>query len=336
MGQENFLKWNIKKTYTYKGKKNKTIHPDFIEVCKLSQPKLKARLVDVLNKYYSNVNVGDGFIYAEGTDLVLVTAHMDTVHDACVQVFYEDRQNGRTTIASPQGIGGDDRCGIYMILQLLKGGYRPSVLFCEDEEIGGVGSKKFVKTEYASKLKKNKFLIELDRANSHDLVYYDCGNKEFQDFCAKTTGYKEAIGSFSDISHLSPSCDVASVNISCGYYGAHTLGEYVIFEEMMESVEKTKLLIDKARDPETPFFDYQEVKWVYNDRLYDWDYYGTKTYAPTKSSNYVTVEYTYYTKNMDDCEVDYFSGLSEYECLGQFAEAHPDVCFNDILDWVVY
>ena len=84
---------------------------------------------------------------------------MDTVHKETVKDFYEyyDEENERHIISSPQGIGGDDRCGIYMILEILKT-HKCSVLFCEDEEAGGIGSEKFCKTEYITEL--------LDKARS--------------------------------------------------------------------------------------------------------------------------------------------------------------------------
>ena len=57
---------------------------------------------------------------------------------------------GRRAVAmSPQGIGGDDRCGVWMILQILRTA-NCHVLFCEDEEVGCVGAKKFTKRSFAA------------------------------------------------------------------------------------------------------------------------------------------------------------------------------------------
>ena len=35
-------------------------------------------------------------------------------------------------------------------------------------------------------------MIELDRANSKDAVFYECDNKDFTEYITSSTGYKEA------------------------------------------------------------------------------------------------------------------------------------------------
>ena len=167
-------------TIVYEGKKNQSKSPFFINICVLSQPRLKKFVTKQLHKYYPKVIKADGFVQAQGTDPVLLTAHIDTVHKSEVVDYYEkefynfDKRRMEHKISSPQGIGGDDRCGVFMILSILKQtDLRPSILFCEDEEIGGVGSTKFCKTEYAEDLKGLKFFVELDRANAKDAVFYD-------------------------------------------------------------------------------------------------------------------------------------------------------------------
>ena len=69
---------------------------------------------------------------------------------------------------SPQGIGGDDRAGVYMILEIIKQA-NCHVLFCEDEEIGDIGAKKFVKSNMPLPV---YYIIELDRQRHNDAVYY--------------------------------------------------------------------------------------------------------------------------------------------------------------------
>ena len=221
--------------YPYKGRKNETDFPEFIQICKLSAKKLKQYLCGEMKKIYGKDNtvIGDGYIYCRGDVPVLLTAHMDTVHKKLVTDFYEDIQtdkNGKVThtISSPQGIGGDDRCGIYAILKVIESGYLPYVLFCEEEEVGGIGSGKFCKTKYITELSNMKFLIELDRANSNDLVFYSNANQDWINWVEDETNWIKSWGTFSDISHLSPACEVSSVNLSCGYYKAHTVYEYQI------------------------------------------------------------------------------------------------------------
>ena len=313
---------------------NKKEIKKFQKICRESAKNLKIWAFKELQQYYSNVVYGDGFIYAKGDD-VLLTAHLDTVHEYNPwKIKVEKVKGGFTKISSPQGIGGDDRCGVYMIFNILENtDYRPSILFCEDEEIGGIGSEKFCKTEFIDELKELKFFIELDRANAKDVVFYRCGNIEFQMFVTETTSYDEAHGSFSDISHLSPATDVASVNISCGYYKAHTLEEYVMFEEMLASIEAVKRLLNASIKVDK--FDYQEEYSF--DYGYGYGYgYGYKYDGYTSSvSDIYGMEFSYYNKEGKE-EFDYVDGDSQMECLGAFLYNHPTLCFDDILDMQAY
>ena len=104
---------------------------EFKSICKMSQKTLKHHLANTLSKVYPNVVVEDGYVFAQGKFPVLLVAHMDTVHKTSPKGFvYDEKQQ---TISSHQGIGGDDRCGIYMIMEVINR-YNCSVLFCEDEE----------------------------------------------------------------------------------------------------------------------------------------------------------------------------------------------------------
>ena len=84
-------------------------------------------------------------------------------------------------LMSPQGIGGDDRCGVYMILQIINE-VRCHVLFCEDEETGGNGARAFAGSGIQMDV---NYIVEMDRRGNNDAVFYDCSNPEFTEFvCA--------------------------------------------------------------------------------------------------------------------------------------------------------
>ena len=241
----------------YTGKRNQTMFPEFVDLCKKTQEELITFLPKrLLESGYKDVIVGDGYIYAKGSVPMLLTAHMDTVHQTPVIDFYECiNEKGQHVISSPQGIGGDDRCGIYMILEIMKE-HKCSVLFCEDEELRGVGSEKFCQTNLIKELEDLKYLIELDRANENDAVFYTCDNPDFTKFIEDNTGYRKTRGAFSDISNLAPKCMVAVVNFSCGYYHYHTIEEEVIVEEMLHTIEVVKHLLTIECEP----FRYMESK----------------------------------------------------------------------------
>lgn len=312
----------------------------FAKLVKKTQPELKSYLAEFLTTHGYKVTISDGWLYGDTKDggSVLLTAHLDTVHKEPVKsIVYTE---GGNVVSSPQGIGGDDRCGVWIITEIIsKTELRPPVLFCEDEEIGGVGSDKFLKAKEAKQIRRKisdmKFIIELDRANANDAVFYDCDNPEFTDWITETTGLKEAWGSFSDISNLCPDLGIAGVNISCGYYKAHTVQEYVVLSEMKAAAETTIKLLNAAADKSVPAFEYIEAihkpySWSYGDADYGFGY----GYKKSSYTRFGGVWISWF--DGDDELEDYFSGDNLNECFGEFFRTYPTVCWNDIADYEFY
>lgn len=308
----------------------------FDKIVRMTQPELKEHVERELASAGYEPIVGDGYVYAKGDGKtpVLLTAHLDTVHKEPVMTI----RKCKGVVSSAQGIGGDDRCGVHIILTILKATqYRPSILFCEDEEIGGVGSTKFTNVKECNELADLKFFIELDRAGSNDAVFYECYNPEFTDFILDKTGYKEQYGSFSDISVLSPATGVASVNLSCGYYNAHTTKEYVVLSEMEATKNVTVNLLKEAQKDETPQFEYIEYvysknwKYGYGD-YYDYTYANTWSSGTTYGGGSKELYLMWYDIDGNLRDETVIAG-SINEAWGQFFLDNPNVCFNDILDF---
>ena len=316
----------IKKDETKRNRK-------FERLCRMSKEDVKKNMVKYLSNTGRKVIEDDGYIYCEGVLPIILCAHMDTVHkELPKEIIYE---NG--TISSPQGIGGDDRCGIYMIMEIIKK-YPCHVIFFEDEEIGGVGSSKFTTSEICKDLKgKINYAIELDRMNANDAVFYDCYNTDFMDFITKEFWYED-FGSFTDICNICPELDISGVNLSCGYYKQHTLNEYVVLKEMETAIKEVKKLI--ARTTENDRFEWIEAKRNYGNyyNIYKkyFDYYDDYDYPSQKnSSNYFNDEKHYYIwyksqKGDDVYEVD---AISDAEALGFFMMDNPDKTYNDVVDF---
>lgn len=208
----------------------------FEEVARKSQQALKQALISELGRIGYKTHSKKGFTYGAGSLPVLLVAHLDTVHRNPVKTICYS-QNGRI-LMSPQGIGGDDRAGVYMILEIIRR-RRCHVLFCEDEEIGGIGARRFVKSNIRPDI---NYIIELDRHGENDAFFYDCDNREFTDFVCGY-GLEEAFGSFSDISIIAPHLGIAAVNISAGYYNEHTLHEYVNMDVMEKNIERVEKMV---------------------------------------------------------------------------------------------
>ena len=314
----------------------------FEMLCRMSQNKLKKHVTAELNDKYDVVINRDGYVYAQGEVPILLVAHMDTVHKELPKaIIYE---NGK--ISSPQGIGGDDRCGVYMILEIIKK-HKCSVLFCEDEEIGMVGAEKFIKEPFAKELEFN-YMIELDRRGSNDAVFYDCDNDEFEDFIVEDGDWKTSWGSFSDISTLAPAIGCAAVNFSCGYYNAHQTTEYVVLQEMEDNIKKVCTLIE--RTGENDKFEYIEAK--YNSYSRYGGYYNSGAYSGFGYNDYRFLYDRYSSENeVYDCADEEFAwgmygicyksntgkemwedlyARSEAEAIGQFLMSHPLLSYADI------
>lgn len=316
----------------------------FKAILRKSQDRLKDYLLnELLTLGYSPIE-RDGFLYAEGTLPVMLVAHMDTVHVKAPRTI----NNVDGVLSSPNGIGGDDRCGIYMILEIIKEN-NCTVLFTEDEEIGCVGAEKFIKSDLIDDIQVN-YILEFDRKGHEDAVFYDCANVEFEKFILSTGYFKTDFGSFSDISVIAPELGVAAVNLSCGYYSPHTNKESIKLSEMERVIEESIKLIQKP----TQSFEYIELVRKYSK--YDWNkedsyYYdegydlGNPAYGYDSGfyededaddfldSGYgATVFYVVWNTPEYELKQTTVIASSEPEAVGYFLERHPNMTYGFIVD----
>ena len=340
----------------------------FEDICRMTQPEVKAYMKSYLSSAHYHVIDEPGFLYAKGKVPVLLVAHMDTVHnEQCKEINHVNDK-----ISSPQGIGGDDRCGVFIIMNLVKE-LNCSVLLCEDEETGAVGARNFTKATYKYKDDSGEeidvkyienlgvnYMVEFDRKGNNDAVFYSCDNKDFIDFVEDMTCFKWARGSFSDISVLMPAAKLSGVNLSCGYYNAHQLNEYVIYDEMMDTLEAAKAMIkEKCEKP----FEYVAKKYEYPK--YNYQSYHSSTYQPCRyypaqdpyensyygnlldnPSNYKDARLANIAKTDTDLELEVIvldldmtektivsEGETKAECWMNLFLENPNMCFNDIVDY---
>ena len=218
------------------------------------RPTQKQLFKRLCKKFKGKTLISKGnFILVKGVAPVMLVAHLDTVHEQSVRDICLSAD--KNILMSPQGIGGDDRCGVFALVkihQLSK--IKPWLLFT-----GGLGAKKFCFAHQQHQLPNDldnlKFLIELDRKGKNDAVFYNCDNPDFEKYIAGK-GFKTAQGSFSDISVIAPELRVAAVNLSSGYYNAHTLHEYINRAELDDTICKVVDIISDV--PHLPRFEYVE------------------------------------------------------------------------------
>lgn len=227
------------------------------------------------------------FVLVKGNLPVMLVAHLDTVHKEVVKVICKSADGN--IVMSPQGIGGDDRCGVYALLSVYESakiGKKPWLLFTCDEEIGGHGADEFCSWYEQGRLPKAlgnlKMIIEIDRKGSKDAVYYDCDNKDFEDYVT-SKGFHTEYGSFSDISFIAPDMGVAAVNLSSGYYYAHTQHEYINRKHLSATIEKVKEMVADTASKDFPRYEYIEKVQVW--KKLDENYKSLWNY-PRKSYDY--------------------------------------------------
>lgn len=202
-----------------------------------------------------NCNVTKQYIFAKGTLPVILLAHMDTVFYSPPETILYDRE--QELITSPEGIGGDDRNGVYSILKIItnRKDNLPYVLFTTSEERGCKGARA-ASEPLKDKVKDVLFAIQIDRAGKDDAVFYSCQNKEFKEYIC-SFGYKDVKGLHTDICVLCPEWGFAGVNFSSGYVGNHKNTEIVNVGDMFATIQMVnKILDDVAGKKDMARFSY--------------------------------------------------------------------------------
>ena len=221
----------------------------------LSQSSLLKAMKQYLEEQYGKDKVvaSKDFILAIGDIPVALTAHLDTVFKYLPQNIFYDRV--KNVMWSPDGLGADDRAGVYSIVQLIKRGLHPTIILTTDEELGCKGAEAFIKILPQAPIDL-KYIIELDRRGSDDCVFYQCDNHEFDAYVEKF-GFVTNFGSFSDISVICPAWGIAGVNLSIGYYDEHSYSETLYIGQMFNTINKVENMLKDANN--APYFEYREL-----------------------------------------------------------------------------
>ena len=190
-----------------------------------------------------------------------VVSHMDTVHrshrnliENKVRLTIKEDNLGWLTAHHPEtdkqtGIGGDDKCGVYVCLELFKNFDKLKGAFFVEEEIGMLGSK-----ESDDRFFENVgYAIQFDAPSSNWITEVCSGVKLFdEDFKTEIKGVlnesgynKFSIDPFTDVNQLAKKYDFNCLNLGCGYYRQHSDSEYVIIREVEDSLKAGIQLINK-------------------------------------------------------------------------------------------
>lgn len=214
--------------------------------------------IDLYNNIYATKTTDNVDFYP------CVVAHTDTVHEIdTINIREEYLPNFQKEIklsykayndnGHPTGIGGDDKCGVYACLKLLKELPNLKAAFFVSEEVGCVGSKKsdpkfFENVGYA---------IQFDAPGNWMVTEYCMGSQlfdrdgEFFKSCDEvlTESFKGRnvyqSHPYTDVYALKSLFDFSCINIAIGYYNYHTANEYVVIEDVFNGVETGRKMIEK-------------------------------------------------------------------------------------------
>jgi len=187
-------------------------------------------------------------------------AHTDTVHRDQIDLIesgtsldiFEEKQDGKTILTAIDpikntrtGIGGDDKCGVYICLKLLEKMDNIKCAFFVEEEIGMKGST-LCDLEFFDDV---GYAVQFD-APTNDWFSESCsGHKlwseeyfeSIQDVLAKYGVKNISTDPFTDVVQLRKKFDFCCSVLPTGYYNQHSKYEYVIEEETEDCV---RLAID--------------------------------------------------------------------------------------------
>jgi hypothetical protein len=236
------------------------VNPNFFDIAKMRTDTLLGKFLPSFLKFYGyRPKLGKFYVYATGKIPILLIAHVDTVFIKPPQKIFLDRKH--QVYFSPDGLGADDRSGVFGILKLVSLGYRPSLLFTDLEESGGLGAQFFADHEEP----EWNVIFAIDRHGENEAAIYDCDSEPLRKILDEYD-FKIVHGSFSDISIICPRFGVAGANVSAGFYENHTRHEYFCEKSLWNTIEKLSRIMenppsDVIKYVPKPVFDYRALSY---------------------------------------------------------------------------
>jgi len=161
-----------------------------------------------------------GNIMVAGTEPWVAVAHLDTV-PAQPKTIIEDGDR----IYAPRGaggIGGDDRCGVYLLTRMLDWDKRPTLLFTLDEESckgTSVGLNNLDWSAY-------KCFVEVD-APGYGVYYTGTDSNDTLDMYMDSLGLIALDTSYNDIAEICAPGTPPGITLGAAYYNQHSDDEWI-------------------------------------------------------------------------------------------------------------
>lgn len=224
---------------------------------------LKVDGIKVESDEHKNIYITKG-VLSEGEFYPMFVAHTDTVHEIIPKINVELVEVVRPTTFGksfgdqsvyalkaydnnglPTGIGGDDKCGIFVCLNLLEKLEKVKIGLFVSEETGCHGSSK-CNEEF---LKDVGYICQYDAPGDHLITEVCSGVRLFEkdgEFISLAyTAIKDAFGCdmtlgshpYTDVMQLKKKSDVSCINMSCGYYNMHSVNEFVCISDIERAIQ---------------------------------------------------------------------------------------------------
>ena len=191
-----------------------------------------------------------------------LVAHADTVHKIVPTHNYRvafDLMDGEVvhhaydpSTGKRRGVGGDDKCGLWLAQEVARNLDNVGVIITVDEEIGCIGARRVT----ADHLDRATVLIQADRRGRDDAVIRASGinisSAEWQENVKRnieTYGYKYCtFGAGTDVAamHSTKAAKVSAINLSAGYYAPHSDDEYVREDHLENAFELALKLAERS------------------------------------------------------------------------------------------
>lgn len=193
-----------------------------------------------------------------------VISHTDTVHNIdTINVNEMMLPNAQQQLklslkafndkGQPTGIGGDDKCGVFACLTLLKELPYLKAAFFVSEETGCHGSKKadpnfFENVGYGIQFDAPENWMITEKCFGQVLFDRDTDFFKKIDKVLTEGMVKEdmqyMVHPFTDVYALRGKFNFSCINFSIGYYDYHTRDEYVVIEDVFSGIKMGKKMIE--------------------------------------------------------------------------------------------
>ena len=175
-----------------------------------------------------------------------------------------------------EGLGADDKNGIWIALRCLKKYDTLKAAFFVEEETGCRGSSQADMDFF----KDCRFVVQPDRRGYKDLITRICWNNLCSDDFLKATGYeqfgyKETEGAMTDILALKENgLEISCINLSCGYYEPHTDNEFTVKTDLLNCLRLIEHVIETCTEvyPHKSEWEVMDDPWKTMGRISGWEY----------------------------------------------------------------